>query len=427
MALFGPPNIEKLTEKHDVKGLVKALGYQKDPAIQRAAFDALLKIGEGWKACLALGNSADSTLAVPLLKLVLVKDKILRSAAVTALEMHHWQPDKSLAAACFWVEKGNFEKCADIGEVAVAPLRSYLWDHKDYHPIQPIRALGSISGPEAIEAIDLYLSSRDRRVQIEAVAAMVQIGNPAVDILIKNLSSTGPFGSGAAAAEALGKIGNSRAVKPLLDAVENAPEYSAIKIKAIEALGKIGNEAAMDKLIYYASFPGSGQKAAQTALKAFGQKPVPALIELMKGSPSYQRAYIAEALAVLRWQPGKDEFGAVYWAALHEWEQCARIGSPAVGVLIEALERNLNAQQSLSEEKLDGYEIMESYMNDDSPGHSTYKMEREEREQKYRARDEATQAIGEIVNSLVAITGQKFGADVNSWKDWWEKNRQPGA
>jgi HEAT repeat protein len=213
----------------------------------------------------------------------------------------------------------------------------------------------------------------------------------------------------------------------LLDAVENAPEYSAIKIKAIEALGKIGNEAAMDKLIYYASFPGSGQKAAQTALKAFGQKPVPALIELMKGSPSYQRAYIAEALAVLRWQPGKDEFGAVYWAALHEWEQCARIGSPAVGVLIEALERNLNAQQSLSEEKLDGYEIMESYMNDDSPGHSTYKMEREEREQKYRARDEATQAIGEIVNSLVAITGQKFGADVNSWKDWWEKNRQPGA
>jgi len=29
MPLFGPPNVEKLKAKRDVKGLIKALGYQK--------------------------------------------------------------------------------------------------------------------------------------------------------------------------------------------------------------------------------------------------------------------------------------------------------------------------------------------------------------------------------------------------------------
>ncbi len=40
MSLFGPPNVDKLTEKKKVRGLVKALRY-KDPAIRAAAAKAL--------------------------------------------------------------------------------------------------------------------------------------------------------------------------------------------------------------------------------------------------------------------------------------------------------------------------------------------------------------------------------------------------
>ena len=44
MLFFGPPNIEKLKAKRDVKGLIKALGYQKDYFVRKAAAMALGEI-----------------------------------------------------------------------------------------------------------------------------------------------------------------------------------------------------------------------------------------------------------------------------------------------------------------------------------------------------------------------------------------------
>ena len=46
MGLFGPPNIENLKAKGDVQGLIKALGYQKDPNIRQAAAVALGQLGD---------------------------------------------------------------------------------------------------------------------------------------------------------------------------------------------------------------------------------------------------------------------------------------------------------------------------------------------------------------------------------------------
>lgn len=42
---LGKPNIKKLEKKGDVKGLIKALVYQKDPEILRGAVGALGRIG----------------------------------------------------------------------------------------------------------------------------------------------------------------------------------------------------------------------------------------------------------------------------------------------------------------------------------------------------------------------------------------------
>jgi HEAT repeat protein len=41
MSLFGQPNIERLKDKRDLKGLIEALGYQKDARIRKAAAAAL--------------------------------------------------------------------------------------------------------------------------------------------------------------------------------------------------------------------------------------------------------------------------------------------------------------------------------------------------------------------------------------------------
>jgi HEAT repeat protein len=44
MPLFGPPDVRKLKEKGDIKGLTKALSYQKDEAVRRDAARALGQI-----------------------------------------------------------------------------------------------------------------------------------------------------------------------------------------------------------------------------------------------------------------------------------------------------------------------------------------------------------------------------------------------
>lgn len=46
MWLFGSPDVEKLTSKRDLKGLIKALGYKRDADVRRAAAQALPKIGD---------------------------------------------------------------------------------------------------------------------------------------------------------------------------------------------------------------------------------------------------------------------------------------------------------------------------------------------------------------------------------------------
>jgi len=44
MGLFGPPNVEKLKSEGNIGGLIKALGYKKDPGIVEAASTALVEL-----------------------------------------------------------------------------------------------------------------------------------------------------------------------------------------------------------------------------------------------------------------------------------------------------------------------------------------------------------------------------------------------
>jgi hypothetical protein len=56
MRLFGAPNVSKLAAKGDLKGLIKALGYQRDWRVRRQAVVALKSIGDT-RAIEALGGA----------------------------------------------------------------------------------------------------------------------------------------------------------------------------------------------------------------------------------------------------------------------------------------------------------------------------------------------------------------------------------
>jgi hypothetical protein len=94
--------------------------------------------------------------------------------------------------------------------------------------------------------------------------ALVQMGLPAVEPLIATLKDGRGGANIAAAAETLGRIGDARAVEPLIAALNGVELY--VRIKAAEALGQIGDAHAVKPLT--AAFNDSNEKLRSAAGKA---------------------------------------------------------------------------------------------------------------------------------------------------------------
>ena len=48
MPLFGPPNVSKMKDRHDVEGLIKALSYRRSWFVRKTAAEALGEIGDAY-------------------------------------------------------------------------------------------------------------------------------------------------------------------------------------------------------------------------------------------------------------------------------------------------------------------------------------------------------------------------------------------
>ncbi|MHB1318327.1 MAG: HEAT repeat domain-containing protein, partial [Anaerolineae bacterium] len=72
MALFGPPNIDRLVSHQDIPGLIKATEYERDAAIRLQAVEAL-------------GLMPDEQSLAPLIRRLLDSELDVRKAAAKAL------------------------------------------------------------------------------------------------------------------------------------------------------------------------------------------------------------------------------------------------------------------------------------------------------------------------------------------------------
>lgn len=174
MAKFTREKIEKLGKKRNVKGLIKALAYMRGETFawhkpaSGEKFDpnyyiALSNIkghkewvhhyGIRMDAAKALGEIGDERAVDPLCE-VAENDNLLavRTTAAEALKSLKWKPDTSVAAAVYWIENRNWDKCVELGEVAVEPLiDAFVWGQaSDRHDIG--RTLVQIGG-KAVEAL----------------------------------------------------------------------------------------------------------------------------------------------------------------------------------------------------------------------------------------------------------------------------------
>lgn len=197
------------------------------------------------------------------------KDGSIRKRAASALG--ELKDAKAVEALCAALKDAQddvrwyaAEALVRIGAPAVGPLCAALKD--TYWELLPAvaeapenfgisryarrtaaEALGKIGDARAVEALCNALRDPDRYVCKNAAEALVRIGTPAVEPLCAALLNDAVLVGRAAAAEALGKIGGAHAVEPLCAALKD--ENEDVRRAAAEALVEIGDARAVEPLI----------------------------------------------------------------------------------------------------------------------------------------------------------------------------------
>ncbi len=302
LGLFGSPNIEKLSEKRDVNGLIKALNY-KDESIRSEAVSALAKIG-------------DKSAVPPLIAILENQQEppSLRCSAIRAL--------------------------AELGDAsAVSPLTAALKSRVLDIRREVIEALGKIGTERVIEPLIVALQNDEADVRQRAA---VVLGNSAdsraVEPLIVALQDD-TAGVRQRAAVALGNSADSRAVEPLIVALQD--DTAGVRQSAAVALGNIADSRAVEPLIVALQDDTAGvRQSAAAALTGIGQSAVDSLTFALRHQDYSVRKSVLEILDKMGWVPDADETGVRYWIAKENAQACVRMGHPVVPTLIALLNDN---------------------------------------------------------------------------------------
>lgn len=316
-----------------------AMLEDEDSDVRRAAVDALGKIGDERAVGPLITILDDRLVGYGAMKALIA----IGPAAVPPLIVTLEDEDSTVR----WMSAKALGLIGD--ESAVVHLIAALKDTGYSVRREAATALGLIGDGSAVEPLIGVLADKNHQVREAAKKALdtlgwvardqkgeallladagdweecVKIGPPAVGALIPALRDYSEK-RGAAAAEALGKIGDGRAVEPLIKeldyctaAVSRIPpgarerlgdRTAAFRYRAAEALGRLGSELAID--------------------------PLAAALEDPDGSARFRAA---EALAALGWKPSPERRKAFYFIATENWEGCVKLGPPAVEPLILAL------------------------------------------------------------------------------------------
>jgi HEAT repeat protein len=210
---------EYLGKIGDVRAVEALVGILEDesPGVRRRATEALDQIG--WRPDQNKAGAQYWTV-----KYLTGSEKV-RQAAAEALERTSWKPDQSEAGTAYWIVRHQWDKCVQIGVSAVGPLF-------------------------------VKLQENDENVRKAAAEALVQIGKPAVELLVSALEEYYEWTYTDAsslllrinAATVLGQIGDPRAIKVLIAMGSKVERTDEHRRAAAHALGLIG-EPAIETLV----------------------------------------------------------------------------------------------------------------------------------------------------------------------------------
>ena len=352
MSLFGPPNIENLTLKKDVPGLIKALRYPKDENVRFEAARALGELGDSQAVDPLINSLGDEA---PWVRQTAARSlgKIGGSQAVEALIGLTKKEPGNLAALEGLIETGSGQAI----DILLAALRSHDMNIRvkaaeelsrlGWKPKRPEdRAASLIAckewpklkklGPDAVDELSAALEVNDWYVNEQCAILLGQIGDRrAVEPLIKRLRP----GYGhlmVVIVDALAALGDARAVPKLLTLlnqnVKGLPEAAAKAIVKVSDQSSI--ELLMEKLDQVDPLI---RRTAINALVQVGQVSVEPLVQSL-GSQNWSTRFAhAEALYQLGWQPDDSPAGVAYCVLREDWGGCVAVGPPAIDHLVATL------------------------------------------------------------------------------------------
>ncbi|MBU4254878.1 MAG: HEAT repeat domain-containing protein [Acidobacteria bacterium] len=241
MALFGRPNIGKLKDRGDINGLLKALDYRKN---ETTRYDAVKALGE-------------------------------------------------------------------IGETSVVDLLLQLLEDNDFEKKDVIvTALGDIGDEQAVPSLVQRLKRQTPSSSPVELDALQKIGPPVI--------------------------------RPLLGLLEEKSADTKDSIAVLSLLEKIGGDEVFDGFVSLLSRDRSTliPHLAEAMGRIGDRRAVPALVEVLRSAPEESwAAHVSEVLKKLEWIPADVFEQAALSLAERDWERLAKIGEPAVEFLLPLLRK----------------------------------------------------------------------------------------
>jgi len=303
MRLFGRPNIEKLSAKRDIDGLIKAL-IHKDTQLRRNAAAALARL-------------CDTRAVEHLITALKDHDPYVRALALEAL--------------------GTIgdSRAVEPLVVELQDINTHIWTRSSRSRREIAKALGQLRSTRAVASLVEALQDGDDGTQGVVLDALQKIDpqwakSEAADRAVRTMLAARP---GWVAIEAAGRIG-SFAIEPLLEALKANDD--AVRQQAAVALGNIGYAHAVEPLLEVLTTKDHTLRI--TAIVALGKagdaRSIEPLVKCLSSAYEDQRAAAEKSLEMLDWQPVDGREKALRAIARGELENVSTLGIQAIGPLL---------------------------------------------------------------------------------------------
>lgn len=215
------PDIKKMEKEKDIKGLIRAMGYDNDESIRKEAAFVLGKITDSQSPIYTIRNENTKLRDESLSKLTVEN-------LINSLKDENWN-----------IRMNAAKSLCEMGEPAVEKLIDSLKDKDWQVRWYAAEILGEIGDIKGVKPLINVLNDENNGVQSNSVIALVKIGEPGVEILIDNLTIKDRQIL-EHIAEILGEIGDVRGIAPLKNLLNN--ENDDVRRVAKKSLEKIHNK-----------------------------------------------------------------------------------------------------------------------------------------------------------------------------------------